>query len=116
MYRPSILLVFGTVLMLHQPYTVAAKKNEAKKSHGDLAQDAELVNGNPWALLIDAGSGGSRMHLYEWEPRVYHTLPPPIAKPFTSEVRVCRLDAVHLTRNKLKILHVSRVHEYFYYS
>jgi len=41
---------------------------------------------NPWALLIDAGSTGSRMHLYEWSPRVFGTLPPPISKPFTSEV------------------------------
>lgn len=81
--------------MLLQPRAVAAKKKEAKKSHGDLAQDAELVNGNPWALLIDAGSGGSRLHLYEWEPRVYHTLPPPISKPFTSEVR--RLFGYHDT-------------------
>jgi len=84
--HPFYVLFLGTILMLHQPHTVAAKKKEAKKSHGDLAQDAELVDGNPWALLIDAGSGGSRMHLYEWEPRVYHALPTPIAKPFTSEV------------------------------
>jgi|AntAceMinimDraft_5_1070358.scaffolds.fasta_scaffold33415_3 hypothetical protein len=86
MRRPLGLFFLVAVSILLQTHTVAAKKKAAKKSHGDLAQDGELVNGNPWALLIDAGSGGSRLHLYEWEPRVYHTLPPPISKPFTSEV------------------------------
>ena len=72
-------------LYLLQPRMISAKK-KAKKAANDLAQDTEF--GNPWALLIDAGSTGSRLHLYEWEPRVYDTLPPPISKPFTSEVGV----------------------------
>lgn len=32
-------------------------------------------------LIIDAGSGGSRMHVYQWEPRLFETLPPPISHP-----------------------------------
>jgi hypothetical protein len=26
-------------------------------------------------------SGGSRMHVYQWEPRLFETLPPPISFP-----------------------------------
>jgi hypothetical protein len=36
-------------------------------------------------LLIDAGSGGSRMHVYEWAPRVFNKVPPPISFPTTNE-------------------------------
>jgi GDA1/CD39 (nucleoside phosphatase) family len=32
-------------------------------------------------MIIDAGSGGSRMHVYQWEPRLFETLPPPISYP-----------------------------------
>ncbi|KAG5175334.1 nucleoside phosphatase family-domain-containing protein, partial [Tribonema minus] len=32
-------------------------------------------------LIIDAGSGGSRMHVYQWEPRLFASLPPPISFP-----------------------------------
>eukprot|EP00904_Undaria_pinnatifida_P011382 jgi/Undpi1/7374/HiC_scaffold_22.g09847.m1 len=31
--------------------------------------------------IIDAGSSGSRMHVYEWEPREFKVIPPPISRP-----------------------------------
>ncbi|KAG5193011.1 nucleoside phosphatase family-domain-containing protein [Tribonema minus] len=35
-------------------------------------------------MIIDAGSGGSRMHVYTWSPRLFDTLPPPISFPESS--------------------------------
>ncbi len=36
-------------------------------------------------LLIDGGSGGSRLHIYQWSPRVFQTVPPPISFPTKTE-------------------------------
>jgi len=36
-------------------------------------------------ILIDGGSGGSRLHIYAWAPRVFRTVPPPISFPTTNE-------------------------------
>ena len=42
----------------------------------------------PWArdilnygIIIDAGSGGSRIHIYQWRPRVFTEAPPPYTQP-----------------------------------
>ncbi len=32
-------------------------------------------------MMIDAGSGGSRMHVFQWEPRIFEVIPPPISYP-----------------------------------
>ena len=42
-------------------------------------------------LLIDAGSGGSRLHVYEWQPRVFKQVPPPISYPTTNEAYTGRI-------------------------
>ena len=48
-------------------------------------------------LLIDAGSGGSRVHVYEWSPRVFKQVPPPISFPTTNELYTGRIsDGVQL--------------------
>ncbi len=48
-------------------------------------------------LLIDAGSGGSRIHVYEWGPRVFNEVPPPISFPTTNELYTGRIsDGVQL--------------------
>lgn len=37
-------------------------------------------------MVIDAGSGGSRLHIYTWEPRIFAKVPPvPISYPTTEE-------------------------------
>lgn len=36
-------------------------------------------------LLIDAGSGGSRLHIYQWAPRIFKSIPGEISYPTTNE-------------------------------
>jgi Golgi nucleoside diphosphatase len=36
-------------------------------------------------MVIDAGSGGSRMHVYTWQPRRFSTVPPPLSYPEGNE-------------------------------
>jgi hypothetical protein len=36
-------------------------------------------------LVIDAGSGGSRIHVYNWQPRIFKTIPPDLSYPTTDE-------------------------------
>ena len=44
-----------------------------------------------YGLVIDAGSGGSRMHVFNWEPRIFTTVPPPISFPTANEAWTARM-------------------------
>ncbi len=43
-------------------------------------------------MVIDAGSGGSRLHIYSWKPRIFESLPPPISFPEANELWTGRMD------------------------
>jgi hypothetical protein len=36
-------------------------------------------------MVIDAGSGGSRLHIFRWAPRVFTQIPPGITVPTSDE-------------------------------
>ena len=36
-------------------------------------------------MVIDAGSGGSRLHIFKWQPRIFTTIPPGISVPTSDE-------------------------------
>lgn len=43
---------------------------------------------NPVLLLLIScliGSGGSRIHVFEWEPRIFDSAPPPVSFPKSNE-------------------------------
>lgn len=43
-------------------------------------------------MVIDAGSGGSRLHVFTWEPRIFNTVPPPLSYPQPNEKWTVRID------------------------
>jgi hypothetical protein len=46
---------------------------------------AALSDDRDYALMIDAGSSGSRIRLFSWGERIYKTLPPPLSVPIQQE-------------------------------
>lgn len=42
-------------------------------------------------MVIDAGSGGSRLHVFTWKPRVFSSIPPPITIPEANELWTGRM-------------------------
>ena len=42
-------------------------------------------------IIVDAGSGGSRLHVYQWEPRIFNTSPPPLSYPKSNEKWTSRI-------------------------
>jgi Golgi nucleoside diphosphatase len=43
-------------------------------------------------MVIDAGSGGSRLHVFQWKPRIFHSVPPPLSYPEANEHWTARMD------------------------
>lgn len=42
-------------------------------------------------MIIDAGSGGSRLHVYHWQPRIFNSIPPDLSFPTTDEQWTARM-------------------------
>ncbi len=53
---------------------------KARSRHTGTTLNSEITR-RTHGLMIDAGSGGSRMHVFEWEPRMFDVIPPPISYP-----------------------------------
>ena len=52
---------------------------------GARGHSIEVQEETTFGILIDAGSTGSRMHIYEWSSRTFSEIPPPLSLPLTSE-------------------------------
>jgi hypothetical protein len=68
-----------------------------------ISDNSDIPNVKPTAtkgMIIDGGSGGSRMHIYTWKPRVFNTVPPPLSYPEANELWNGRIDpGVHTYAN-----------------
>lgn len=57
--------------------------------------DPTVPNVSPTAtkgMIIDAGSGGSRLHIFSWKARIFDTVPPPLSYPEANEQWNARID------------------------
>lgn len=68
-----------------------------------ITDNSDIPNVKPTAtkgMIIDGGSGGSRLHIYTWKPRVFHTVPPPLSYPESNEQWNGRIDpGIHTYAN-----------------
>ena len=65
--------LFYVLLITNQPSLI----NCVTELHPETAIKPSTTRG----MVIDVGSGGSRLHLYHWNPRVFKTIPPSISVP-----------------------------------
>jgi hypothetical protein len=53
--------------------TFSVSKQKHAKKEAQLLEDSGIRESTKHGMMIDAGSGGSRMHVFEWNPRVLST-------------------------------------------
>jgi Golgi nucleoside diphosphatase len=69
------------------PSSVLLVRAATEEDPNDLDIRVATVNG----IIIDAGSGGSRLHVFNWAPRIFKTLPPGITFPTANEAWTARM-------------------------
>lgn len=79
--------VFLVLLCWLHLAAVASEKNTVIHS-GDAGIKPTATRG----MVIDAGSGGSRLHVYQWKPRIFSSVPPPLSYPEANEHWTARMD------------------------
>jgi Golgi nucleoside diphosphatase len=98
-YHQNVIISIRTILLLLLIFNhfINADKNTYIHSNS--------VNIKPTAtrgMVIDAGSGGSRLHVYQWKPRIFNTVPPPLSYPEQNEHWTARMDpGIHTLANNL---------------
>jgi hypothetical protein len=61
-------------LEIEQQARIEKSRKKHEKKETQLLSDSGIEKHTVHGLMIDAGSGGSRMHVFEWEPRVLGTV------------------------------------------
>ena len=77
----SMCVVAGYVSNSDELWELESYSSEPSQGVRNLT-DTELRD-NTFGLIIDGGSGGSRMHIYMWQPRLFDHAPVPYTVPVT---------------------------------
>ena len=83
----SVIFKYYIVLSLIVCLTISSNENVRVTRQLVTEKQPETMV-SPYAtrgMVIDAGSGGSRLHIFRWEPRIFKTVPPPISYPTSDE-------------------------------
>ncbi|RYY85932.1 hypothetical protein EON63_06650 [archaeon] len=97
-FRMMCLLTLCTLFLIVQ-LTHCQKPDRASQSSKQTVRNTYINNNNAnvkatatRGMVIDAGSGGSRLHVYQWKPRIFHSVPPPLSYPEANEHWTARMD------------------------
>lgn len=77
----------STVLALLLISVIFYFADAQSRASGQLEVKPTITRG----MVIDAGSGGSRLHVFTWQPRIFYSIPPPLSYPEANEKWTARM-------------------------